>query len=284
MSKLLYANLSRLKKDTFLWFVTIAALPVSSAVIIVNYVHYLGQPQTNYFGIQKTFYFDEYYFIATLALPLLAAVVISVFVGRDFSERTLRNKLISGHSHASVYLSNLVTGFFAALLIYAAMLLGGLVAIPLSEPTLLSGNVNVLTYVIIGIFAALACASVATLINMALGNRLAALIASMLLFAGILVLFVPIANQLAVSEFRDDFHFVDGILTVFPNAIANENYVGGTERTVWECILEFFPSGNMLMMYKGIIANPIREIILSLSFTAATSAGGIYLFKRKDLK
>ena len=284
MSKLIYANFSRLKNDTFLWFVTGSALPVTVFFILFFYNHYLDQPKTDYFGTPKTFYFDEYYFIATLALPLLAAVVISVFIGRDFSERTIRNKLISGHSHASVYLSNLVTGFFAALFIYAAMLIGGLIGIPIAEPTLLSGNVNVLTYIIIGIFAALSCASAATLINMLLGNRLASIIASMILFAGILFLLFPKAELLALPEFYDDHHFVDGVMTTFPNALPNEKYVGGAARTVWECIMEFFPSGNMLMMYEGIVANPIREIILSLSFTAATSAVGIYFFKRKDLK
>lgn len=284
MSKLIYANLSRLKNDTFFWFVTIAALPVTAAVLLVLYVQYLSQPEISFLGVQKTFYFDDYYFIATLALPLLAALVISLFIGKDFAERTIRNKLISGHSHASVYLSNLVTGFIAALLIYVAMLIGGLIGIPLAEPALLSGNVNVLTYVIIGIFAALACASAATMINMLLGNRIAAIIVSMLLFFGIMVLLTPNANLLAIPEFRNDYHFVDGVLTLFPNALRNEQYVDGTERVVRECILEFFPSGNMLMMDNGIVANPIREILLSLSFTAATSVGGIYLFKRKDLK
>ena len=284
MSKLIYANLSRLKNDTFFGFVAIAAFPVTAINIIISYNIYLGQPNVNFFGEPKTFYFDNYYFEATLALSLLAAFVISLFIGKDFDKRTIRNKLISGHSRASVYLSNLVTGFFAALLIYAAMLLGGLIAIPLAEPALLSGNVNVLTYIIIGVFAALACASAATMINMLLGNRIAALIVSMLLFTGILVLLVPNADLLAIPEFRDDYHFVDGVLTRFPNAIANEQYVGGATRTMMECIMEFFPSGNMLMMYKGIVAEPIREILLSLSFTAVTSAGGIYLFKRKDLK
>lgn len=284
MIKLIYANLSRLKNDTFFWFVAIAALPVTAFFILFFYFHYLGQSDVNFLGVPKTFYFDEYYFIATLALPLLAAFVITLFIGRDFSERTVRNKLISGHSHASVYLSNLVTGFFSTLLIYAAMLLGGLIGIPLAEPTLLSGNTNVLTYVIIGIFASLSCASAATLINMTLGNRLAALIVSMLLFAGILVLFVPNANLLAIPEFSDGHHFLDGVMTTFPNAIANEKYVSGAERTVRECIMEFFPSGNMLMMYEAIVANPIREIILSLSFTAVTSALGIYIFRKKDIK
>ena len=284
MSKLIYANLSRLKNDTFFWFVTFGALPVTSAVLIYLYVLYLSRPDVNFLGEQKTFYFDEHYFIATLALPLLSALVISLFIGKDFDEKTIRNKLISGQSRTSVYLSNLVTGFFAALLIYAAMLFGGLIGIPLAEPTLLSGNVNVLSYVIIGIFTALSCASAATLINMLLGNRIASFIVSMLLFFGIMILLVPDANLLRIPEFLDDYHFVDGVLTTFPNALRNEQYVDGAERVVRECILEFFPSGNILMLDNGLVANPIREILLSLSFTAATSAGGIYLFKRKDLK
>ena len=58
-----------------------------------------------------------------LLAGILLAVVFSLFFGVEYADGTLRNKMIAGHSRASVYLAALAAGLLAALALYAVYLL-----------------------------------------------------------------------------------------------------------------------------------------------------------------
>ena len=63
-------------------------------------------------------------------LGLFFALVLGMFLGTEYSDGTLRNKLVVGHTRREVYLAHLVTGMGVAALFTAAVFLAGMVGIP----------------------------------------------------------------------------------------------------------------------------------------------------------
>ena len=66
---------------------------------------------------------------------LIQAPFLSVYLGTEFSEGTIRNKLVAGHSRPAVYLSNLILCAIAGVLLclgYIAAVLA--VGLPLLGP------------------------------------------------------------------------------------------------------------------------------------------------------
>lgn len=57
-------------------------------------------------------------------MGLVAAVFISLFVGSEYSDGTIRNKLVVGHSRMRIYLANLIVCSIACVLISLAYVAG----------------------------------------------------------------------------------------------------------------------------------------------------------------
>lgn len=274
MRNLLSADFSRLKKDKFFWLSVAAMLIFTVCIIVKRY-----SPTTNYF------HWSHYYFDAVLVFPLICSLFISLYVCKDLDNKTIRNKAIAGYSKTSIYLSYLVTNFAGATLIYIAMLIGGLVAIPLfgaPEPS----EYNVAAYIIIGFFAVLSTASAYTFVSIIASSRVKALVASIIVFFAVyFIIIVLVYDPLSNSEFFDHHYIeINGEWIEVEGTMPNPKYVGGAMRTVLECVMEFFPIGNAVLLLSNMIVNPIREIVLSLLFTVTTSVCGIFAFRKKDMK
>ena len=86
-------------------------------------------------------------FLGGLYLIFAAAVFIGVFVGTEYSDGTLRNKLIIGHSRSSIYISNLIVCTTAGIIMHltyiiTTILLGNLL---LEDSTLTFKKILLLT-------------------------------------------------------------------------------------------------------------------------------------------
>ena len=69
---------------------------------------------------------DPLYFNFLALIRILTSILVSLFIGTDYHDGTIRNKLICGASRTSVYLSNFITmascGIFLVLMGYAVAL------------------------------------------------------------------------------------------------------------------------------------------------------------------
>ena len=229
-------------------------------------------------------HWSRYYFDAVSAFPLICAIFISLYICKEFDNKTVRNKAIAGHSKAAIYLSYLGMSLAGSTLIYIAMLTGGLVTIPLygsPEPS----EYNVAAYIIIGFFTALSTASAYTFISILSGSRIKALIASIIIFFAALFILNMVCIPIGEPQFLDEGYVIlDGVKVELPKENPNPKYVDGALRTVLECTAEFFPTGNTVLFLNRMVVNPIREIALSLLFTLVTSLSGIFVFRKKDMK
>lgn len=100
MIKLLNANLIRLKKDK--------ALRIG---IIFMFIMGVFTPVMHYIDMKKSGYqitLDNGFFNNVLFCVILSSVFCSLYVGTEYSDGTIRNKVVIGHTRMSIYFSNLI--------------------------------------------------------------------------------------------------------------------------------------------------------------------------------
>lgn len=103
MIRLLKAGLFRLKKDILFWLFIF--LTIGLAVFtLVSYIPMEGVTLDNALNN----------FIAYIGLFI--AIFVSIFVGKEYSQGIIRNKIIVGHSRASIFLTNLIISIIVSLL------------------------------------------------------------------------------------------------------------------------------------------------------------------------
>lgn len=76
---------------------------------------------------------DTIFFSFSLLTGILLSAFISLFIGTDYSDGTMRSKLVIGHTRYGIYLSGLITCTAAGLLMCLSCLIASLASgLPLS--------------------------------------------------------------------------------------------------------------------------------------------------------
>ena len=121
MSKLLSANWTRLRMCRAVW-ISLAAVFLLSVLVMWNNARSVQEMVES--GFIRTL--DSCYFAMAPSLGALFAVFISLFLGAEFADGAVRNKLIVGHSRSRVYLAGYFVCLGTCLALAAAWFLGGL--------------------------------------------------------------------------------------------------------------------------------------------------------------
>lgn len=281
MSKLLYSGFYRLRKNK--------ALAICLAVsILYTLVVYITQYQNM---IQEgTDYPLEPLFFNFLSLTgILVSVFASLFVGTEYSDGTIRNKLISGLPRREIYLSNFVLCTLAAtVIVLASYAIGCAVGIPLFG-TFEMPLPALLIRCLIGLLSTLAYISVFNMIAMLSSSKTASAVLCILLSFGILFIAAQFFNSLSQPEYIQQ-------LAVGSNAgyvnteeavletVRNPHYLTGTIREVYQNFLDFLPAGQMMQLINQNSLHTVRLILYSLAIICGTNLAGVYFFCRKDIK
>lgn len=124
MSKLLRANFLRLRKDKYFWIGMIA-------MILYGVIDSVGQYR-NLKVYDMSVTFDTVFFASHIIIGMLIAAFVSLYVGTEYSDGTIRNKLMVGCNRRDIYLSNFITCAAAgAFMNFAYMFTACITGIPL---------------------------------------------------------------------------------------------------------------------------------------------------------
>ncbi len=105
MTKLLSANFSRLLRDKIFWIVSAVMLILAAFVAINN-----GITADSYYTNTNTVKsLNSCYFNILPMIGFFYSIFISFYIGTDYNDGTIRNKLIIGHNRTNIYLSNYIT-------------------------------------------------------------------------------------------------------------------------------------------------------------------------------
>ena len=102
MRKLLSANFYRLWKNKIFWIEIGFTALLSVFIVVVNY-----SPKVQA-SVDRLF-LDNVFFTMYQVIGFILAAGISLIVGTEYSDGTVRNKLIIGHTRTNIYLATLIS-------------------------------------------------------------------------------------------------------------------------------------------------------------------------------
>ena len=279
MSRLLSAGFMRLWKSRVFWTLVAGMFLWSLFMVYGNHMECIAKGETD--DTLKNFFFGYGVIIGGAV-----SIFTSLFFGTDYSDGTIRNKIIIGHSRKSIYMSNFIISVAAGVVMTAAWILAMLaVGVPVCGWNGFDA-VQVLVYLAVSFFMIVAFAAVFTAFGMLLSNRSVAVIVSFLVFLFWLQSGAYIYSRLREPEVEPIYTMVtkDGVEKITDASyIENPTYVRGTQREVYTRILEFMPTGQALFLMQNEVTDVSFMIFSSLVITVAVTWGGIVCFGRKDL-
>lgn len=207
------------------------------------FVFWLGIIATAVFGVvggynARHYYLEDFYIMLEF---MVFAVVISWLVGREYGEGIFRNKVICGHTKGKIFLSELILGEGAAMVMF--LLYAGIFA-AFNGYVFGVIDTSILLRVFLDMFLVNLCyAALLVTISCLLPNRFAVMAVNILVVLGLCFAAYQIEGILAQEEFTVEYEWqyggdtTDGksYMTIVPGSehqVENPNYVGGTPRDI----------------------------------------------------
>lgn len=281
MNKLLTANFARLRKNKIFWLGTAGMFLWAVLMLAGQYQTKLSDP-----GFDSVL--EDFFFEYAPIIGGVCAVFTSLFLGTDYSDGTIRNKIVIGHSRSSVYFSNLIVTSAACLIMNGAWILAmstvGIVLFGWFHCNI----ITVLIYLLITVLMILSFTAVFTMIGMLNQNKAGVAVISLLTFLALLFLGSYCVNRLNEPEMYSGgpmITVVDGsVSTDTAEPEENPDYVRGTMRKMYAFIQDFLPTGQGIQISSLEAEHPFRMMINSLLIIVVITGAGAACFSRKDLK
>lgn len=251
MNRLLSANFTRLRTSKVFWLGIIAMIGFGAFLPISNYMDEIRFREfTDY---EYTNPFDNVLFGYSLAIGVLCAIFISLFLGTEYSDGTIRNKLIVGKTRASIYFSNLITNIAAALFMCLCYL-GSVCAVGIPLCDKIDMEISLVLKIIAASFVmVIAFCSVCTMLSMIIQSK------AIMAIISITSIFVLMFGSAIISDrLNQPKNFVyseitDGVEKVISEP--NSYYVGGTKRKVYIFLNDFLPTSQSIKFYQNSALN-----------------------------
>lgn len=274
MNRLLNAGLKRLIRDKFFWIGLIAIIAFGVLGCISQY--------NNMIEYKIEVKSESFIFGSASIIGIFLAIFTCLFVGTDYSDGTIRNKLIIGHTRKSVYFSNLTINAISGLIINAIfMIVVTVISVTLFGPVKLAAYTYIWLIIDL-IFLTVAYSSIFNMITLTCSNKAVSVVISLLLVFGLMMVSASILDKLQATEYVNTMRIVDGE-SVF-ETIKNSRYLEGNARKIHQFAVDFIPTGQGFQI-TGLIAPNIKILaVYSLIISLIFNTIGCFIFSKKDLK
>lgn len=273
MYKLLKAEFFRLKKDMIFWLFIFLSIGVAGFTLFRH---------TNS-SVEKIL-LDKFVNEFIMYIGIFISIFVSIFVGKEQSEGIIRNKIIVGHKRIDIYLSNLIISIVTSIfsyLIYLTLVL--LIGIPLY------GDLQMALYEfamsILNVFLVIiAYCSIFNFVTMISSEVTISTTICIILFIAMFVvvgsLSLTVNNPKYITHTYTDEQGNQSIISQEPNP----NYPGEEAVKIARTIYYFIPQGQANDIANGETEYLSELPLYSIVFISIVNIGGIYLFKKKELK
>ncbi len=277
MRKLLSANFSRLWKEKTFWLAA-AFMTIGSACFSWMSYH------TAMKNTGAEFYIEDMMFNMLPMMGFVFVFFISMRLGTEFDEHTIRNKLIVGYNRTQVYFAEYITCLIASLILFAGMILFSTVSGWFFFRKLQFGWQEVLFLLLCCILIAAVFSAMSVAICMNVHNKAVSLVASLIFMFAILLLASFCINALAEEPTTYSYVSItmDGVQ--FGDLIDNPAYIDGVQRTLYEFIADLLPTGQTIQLNNLDYERAARWPMLSIIMLVIATFAGYFSFSRHDIR
>lgn len=282
MCKLLRANMERVLKSKIFWTGMLVLAGLGCLAVTMTYREMVE------YGGKRAHVFAGCLFSHATYIGIVAAVFGSLFVGTEYSDGTIRNKLIAGQSRRDIYLANFIScslaGMVQALVAEASVFALGFALMGKPEMT----PVHALQLLAGMMFLCMSYAAVYNLVSMLVGSKSHAAVVNLLL--GFILLFGAsfLLSRLSQPKMQQQYEISqEGVMTM--QEAPNPQYLTGTKREVYQFLHDFLPGGQTFQVsnpscQEELFEHPALTYFYAVILAAALNIAGILLFCRKDIK
>ncbi|MCI8693291.1 MAG: ABC transporter permease subunit [Lachnospiraceae bacterium] len=275
MTKLLSANFLRLKKNKVFWggLILMAAWGIFMPVKL-----HMDAAEMNYADRV-----EDGFFACAMFVGIITAVFCSLFIGTEYNDGTMRNKIIVGGKRSAIYLAGAAVSCVAGLAMCAAYLLPYLcVGMPLMGAFSAPGEAVFLTTLTVLLLAA-ALSSVFTCIAMVCQNKAATAVICILLAFGALMSGMILNQMLEAPPMHTNYSLDEnGEMSSYDEP--NPKYLVGMKREIVQTLYDINPGGQAFQCAGMTAMNPLRLPLYSLGIIVLATGAGCALFRKRDLK
>lgn len=257
MIKLLRADFIRLRRSLAFKLSIVGMLALAALFMLIQAT-----------DMEYTVPLSRVVFLPMSMYGVAMSAFISVFVGTDFSDGFIRNKLLTVSQRRSIVISQIVVSCTACAAVYILITAFSAGIGQFFFENDVKGT-TLFSYFIIGLGMCAATGCLFSIITMLCGNKTHAVIWCMGLAFGMLFLCLHTNEVLVQKEYKD------GIL--------NPHYVGGFRRTLNSILHDINPCGQAAQLSSWEVWHPLRIVLLDLLLVIGVTALGCGLFNKKDI-
>lgn len=274
MIKLLNAGFYRLKKSKIFWSVV-----VFSVVLALFIIYASGHDMIKYNDVIEV---EQLMIDYATMVGIIISIFTSLFLGIEYSDGAIRNKISIGHKRVNIYLSNLIITFFTSVVSYLMFLLimisigipmFGKITIPISE---------LLTYIGCIFMMMLSYSSIFTFITMMISSKTITAVVNIILAFGMLIVAIVCLNILDTPQYVTNASLIDGKMKF--EEVLNPKYPSEAKKKFHQTLLDINPAGQGFQIAGRITPNIKVLPIYSLGNVVLFTGLGLILFKKKELK
>ncbi len=273
MIKLLNAGFTRLRKNKLFWLLTLFSIGLALFMIYTQY-----SDMKRYESVIEVYQLLLNY---STIIGVVISIFTSLFLGVEYSDGVIRNKITIGHKRVNIYLSNLIMTTITSLFSYILFIiviasigipLFGTITIPLSELLKLISCIFV---------TIIAYSSIFTFIAMLISNKTISAVTSIMLAFGLMMTALVCLNILNTQEYIQSASMVNGEMKF--EEVKNPKYPSEEKKKVCQTLLDINPAGQMFQITGRTAPNMKVLPLYSLGVIVIFTSTGLVLFKKKEL-
>ncbi|MDO5147599.1 MAG: hypothetical protein Q4D60_11420 [Eubacteriales bacterium] len=257
MRNLLRADGARLLRSRTFWLCIGGMLLMAAGFIFMQYT-----------AMDYKVPLSRVVFLPVSFYGIVTAALISLYVGQDFQDGGIRNKVIAGNKRTHVYFSSVIMSCLAC----AAVFLVTTFFTAITSYGLFSHDAElteIFQYCILGLFMSLAYGSLFSMIALLCRNKTTSIVLCM--FIAFFLLFLCLhTNQILMQP-------------EYKNGVLNPHYVTGAKRWIYELLHDGNPSGQSAQLSAMHCLNPIRFLVCDIIWMGITAACG-NIFRKCDIR
>ena len=278
MRKLLSASFSRLWKEKMFW---IAFVFMSIGSACFSWMSYNTAMKNT--GIE--FYVEDMMFNMLPMIGFVFVFFISMRLGTEFDEHTIRNKLVVGYNRTQVYFAEYITCMTASLILLVVMLLCSTLSGWFFFRKFQSGWMEVAFLLLCCVLMTSVFSAMSVGICMNVRNKATSLVASLVFLFAILLLASFCINVLA----EEPMAYSSISITVeggvqFGDLVENPAYIDGFQRTIYELIADILPTGQTIQLNNLDYERAVRWPLLSVIMLLVSTFAGYLPFRKRDIR